>query len=291
MDILDKIAAEVGKTIEEGYYSGGASVESEGGEREGGEGESGVGGEKGGRNSLLEKMSAGEFAVISEIKPASPSAGKLLFRGVGEVAREMREGGADAVSVLTEPKFFSGSLGNIGIVKGESGLPVLMKDFVIEPVQLEAGKRAGADLVLLIVSLFEREYCSTNLDGMIRKAHELGLGVLLEAHTLEEFEVAKGTDADILGINNRDLGSMEVSIENTTSILAEAGYSRGGREGEGGKAEREGGKGKKPVISESGIFTREDVLKVKNAGASGVLVGTSILQARDISGKLKGLRP
>jgi indole-3-glycerol phosphate synthase len=279
MDILDKIALEVGKTIEGGYYTGGGGTGNRGGESECSGGKAGEG------CSLLEKLNAGEFAIISEIKPASPSEGKLLFREVGEVAREMGDGGASAISVLTEPTFFSGKLGNLGIVKRESGLPVLMKDFVIGPVQLEAGKRAGADLVLLIVSLFERGYCSLDLEGMIGKAHELGLEVLLEAHTAEEFEVAKGTDADILGINNRNLGSMEVSIGNTLRILGDEGYSSRGEDANGQ------GNGRKPVISESGIFTREDVLKVKNAGASGVLVGTSILQAGDIVKKLQGLRP
>jgi indole-3-glycerol phosphate synthase len=269
MDILDKIAARVGQTIDSGYYS---CYEEEGGKCHFPKGEF---------RCLSKKMRSGEFSVISEIKPASPSAGRLFSGDICEAARQMREGGASAISVLSEPEFFGGSLGNIRIAKRESGLPILMKDFIINPLQLEAGARNGADAALLIVSLFERGYCALDLDSMIGKAHELGLEVLLEAHTKEEFGLALDTDADIVGINNRDLGSMEVSIDNTLEILSDAGYPHMGSGRDSCI--------RKPVISESGISSREDMLRVKEAGAKGALVGTSVLRSGDIAGKLREL--
>lgn len=259
LDILDKIAMEVENTINSGYYGGADSFP----EHE--------------PVSLREKL-GGEFVIISEIKPASPSAGKLISGGIGEVAAGMKEGGAGAISVLTEPRFFSGSLGNIGIAK-KTGLPVLMKDFVLDKAQLECGKRIGADLVLLIVSLFERGYCRCSMEEMIDYAHRIGLEVLLESHSAGEFGKAQESDADILGINNRDLGTMEVSVENTINILS------------GARRIQTGARNGKPVISESGISSKEDVLRVKEAGAGGVLVGTSVLASGDIAGKLRGLKP
>ncbi|MBN2121824.1 indole-3-glycerol-phosphate synthase [Candidatus Micrarchaeota archaeon] len=273
MDILDKIAAQVRQTIDSGYYSCRRADESE----------CYLLGSK--FRSLSKKMRGGEFALISEIKPASPSSGRIFSGEIAEAARQMRQGGASAISVLTEPEFFGGELENITIAKRESGLPILMKDFIIEPLQLEAGARCGADIALLIVSLFERGYCLLDLDSMIERAHSLGMEVLLEAHTTEEFRLALDTEADILGINNRDLGSMEVSIGNTLEILSDAGCTcKGGCEG----GERDAVNGK-PVISESGISTREDVLRVKEAGAGGALIGTSILRSPDIAGKLREL--
>jgi len=248
MDILDEIAGEVKKTIADGYYE----IE-----------------RKEYVSASLKSKLDGRFAIVTEIKPASPSKGKILEKTVEEVAEEMKK--ADGVSVLTEPKYFSGSLRNIGVAKEKTGLPVLMKDFIVDTSQIDAGEKAGADVVLLIQSLFDRGYCSLDIDEMIGYAHGKRLEVLLETHTKEEFSKARETDADILGINNRNLGTMKIDVSNTVEIL--------------GKEETD-----KPVISESGIYTAEDVKKVKDAGAKGILVGTSILTSSSISEKIKELK-
>jgi len=247
MDILDEIVKQIKETIASGYYE--------------------IEREEYPSASLVSKLNE-KFILISEIKPTSPLRKKILEISVEEAAKEMKD--ADGISVLTEPKFFSGNLKNIGIVKKTNGLPVLMKDFVIDTVQIDAGEKAGADAILLIQSLFERGYCSLDVNEMIDYAQGKGLEVLLETHDIDEFRKAKETKADILGINNRDLASMDVDISNTVGILDKE-------------------KTDKPVISESGIFTLDDIKKVKEAGAKGVLVGTSVLLAESISDKIKEL--
>ena len=248
MDVLDEIVKKVNETIESGYYE--------------------IERKEYPSYSLVSKLKE-KFVLISEIKPASPLRKKILEISVEEAAKEMK--GADGISVLTEPKLFSGNLKNIEIVKKTNKLPVLMKDFVIDTVQVDAGEKAGADAVLIIYSLFERGYCSLDVNEMIDYAQGKGLEVLLETHTIDEFKKAKETKADILGINNRNLASMDVNISNTVEILSKEETN-------------------KPVISESGIFTSDDVKKVKEAGAKGVLVGTSVLLAESISDKIKELK-
>jgi indole-3-glycerol phosphate synthase len=138
-----------------------------------------------------------------------------------------------------------------------------MKDFVLAEVQLGAAKALGADAVLLVATLFRRHLCDLSLRAMIRHAHDRGFEVLLEAYTRSEFEDALATEADVLGINNRDLRSMTVDLGNTERILRACPPS--GR----------------LVVSESGIETVADIRRLRRAGADGFLVGTSIMRAVD----------
>lgn len=249
MDMLDRIANEVERTIDGGYY--------------------GVKKADCKRFSLADNIRKRNFALISEIKPCSPSAGRLFEGDVEALAKEMANGGAAAISVLTEPVFFEGALENITMAK-KTALPVLMKDFILDTVQIEGGKNAGADAVLLILSLFERGRANTKIDEMIGVAHKMDVEVFLEVHSIEEFRKAKETNADVIGINNRDLGTLGIDINTTLGILKNEIPDR-------------------PVISESGIGNRDDILLMQKAGANGVLVGTSILKAGDVSKKEKEL--
>ncbi len=231
-------------------------------------------------NAVKKASARGEVAIISEIKPASPSKGALLAGGfdAGAIAKEMELGGADAISVLAEPVFFKGSLQNVALAKKSTRLPILFKDFVFDEAQLRAAKRAGADCVLLIYALFGKLYgknCGKELRKMIALAHGLGLEVLLETHSHAEFAEGKKFGADLAGINNRDLRSLEIDLRTTQKILGAEGA------------------GKLLIVSESGFETRKQVIEAQKAGAGAVLVGTSIAKSGNIAEKiveLKGLQ-
>lgn len=214
------------------------------------------------RRSLLGAVRGavrGSVPLIAEIKPASPSAGKLFQGDVREAARAMVAGGAIALSVLTEPRFFGGST---WLLAEDLGVPLLQKDFIISERQF----LGGADAILLIQSLLDA--VGVDADGLIEKAHARGLEVLLEVHTLEEFRKAKNTDADLIGINNRSLASLRVDLGVTERILRAEAKDR-------------------PVVSESGVRSRADALRMLRAGADAVLVGTSLLRARDVERKVR----
>lgn len=209
-------------------------------------------------------------AIITEVKAASPSRGtiKKCFNPI-EVAKAMENGGATGISVITEPKHFCGSLNYLSRIRDVVKLPILMKDIIIDPIQIEAATRIGANVVLLIEAIFERGYCELCLDEMIEQAHTRNLEVLLEIHTENEFQNAIGTDADLVGINNRDLRTLKVDLGITEKILKKH-RSRG-----------------KIVISESGIMTPSDLLFLQRCGAQGFLIGSSVMMAENIEQKVK----
>jgi indole-3-glycerol phosphate synthase len=209
-------------------------------------------------------------AVITEVKAASPSRGTIKTNFDPEkVARAMENGGATGISVLTEPKHFSGSLSYLAKVRKAVKLPILMKDIIINPIQLETASRIGANAVLLIEALFEREYCECSLDEMISKAHARNLEVLLETHNENEFQSAIETDADLIGINNRDLRTLKVDIRITERILKRIGTHE------------------KIVVSESGVMTPADLLFLRRCGAQAFLIGSAIMMAGNIEEKVK----
>jgi len=210
--------------------------------------------------------------VISEIKFASPSHSSIRWDAEPEkVAKDMELGGSVGISILTEPKHFGGQLTFISKVKDLVSIPILMKDIILSSLQIEAASAAGADALLLIHSLFDRGYCERSLEEMIDYAHSNGLEVLLETHTEEEFLSAIRTDADIVGINNRDLKTLKVDLHVTERILE--------------KHPSDG----KIVVSESGIQDAEDIRFLRRCGAQAFLVGTSIMKSNDIQGKLREL--
>ncbi|HIE19282.1 TPA: indole-3-glycerol-phosphate synthase [Candidatus Bathyarchaeota archaeon] len=223
--------------------------------------------------SLKEAILNCEYApIISEIKFASPSQSSIRPDiKPKKVAKEMELGGAVGISILTEPKHFGGQLSFISKVRDLVSIPILMKDIVLSPVQIDAASAVGADVLLLIQALFDRGYCDRSLEEMISYTHSCGLEALLETHTEEEFLSALRTDADIIGINNRDLKTLKVDLQVTERILEKHPS------------------GNKIVISESGIGDVEDIRFLRRCGAQAFLVGTSIMKSKDIQRKVREL--
>ena len=253
MDILDKFIEQARENVKSGYYV--------------------LPGRTPTRKtpvSLRRRLADNSFTLIAEIKHASP-AGDYSFSGIDveKTSSVFKEGGADAISVVVEPKIFKGSLDNIPIA-ARTGLPVLFKDFVICKAQIHAASYFGADCVLLIVKVADR--MDLDLDALIDEAHSLGLEVLLECYDEEEMRRAALTKADILGINNRDLKTLHVDLTRTSSIMQRAPANSG-----------------KPVISESGIKSRKDVDFVRKCGIKGILVGTALWLAADQRAKISEL--
>jgi indole-3-glycerol phosphate synthase len=210
--------------------------------------------------------------IIAEIKPCSPSSGMLLQeRNICELAQDFVSGGAVGLSVLTEPTHFKGSLEILSRVRKTVDLPILMKDIFIDPAQMQAAARIGADCILLIQALSTRGYLRHSIQTLIEKAHSEELEVLLETHTAEEFQSALNSDADLIGINNRDLATLTVDLR-TTAMLLERYPARS-----------------KIVVSESGIETAADIRFLSRSGAQAFLVGTCLMKAKDPEMKLREL--
>lgn len=250
MDILDRFIETAKQSVESGYYEVQEKTDTD-------------------RVSLKEKLNSQEFSLISEIKHASP-AGEYSFENIDvqKTADLFGDAGADAISVVVEPKIFKGNLNNVPVAKS-AGLPVLFKDFVMDERQIKAASLIGADAILMIVKVADR--LDLDLNHLIDKAHSFGLEVLLECYNVNEMQRALQTKADILGINNRDLQTLKVDISRTKEILDSVMIDR-------------------PLISESGIKTRDDAEFVKQAGAKGILVGTALWKAEDMYAKIKELR-
>jgi len=251
-DYLDTLARDAKETVTAGYYEASTQLPAPSVSL---------------RKAITESK---RNAVITEVKAASPSRGTIKTSfDPAEVARAMENGGATGISVLTEPKHFSGSLSYLAKVREAVKLPILMKDIMINPIQLEAASRIGANVVLLIEALFEREYCECSLDEMITQAHSRHLEVLLETHSEDEFQSAIETDADLIGINNRDLRTLKVDLEITERILKKHESND------------------KVVVSESGVMTPADLLFLRGCGAQAFLIGSSIMMADNIETKVK----
>ena len=253
-DFLDALAEDAIKTIEEGYYETSREIPQPG-------------------LSLREAiLSSRKAAIISEIKFKSPSAGVLREdRDLKRIPREMEEGGAVAISIVTEPKHFGGDISYVAEVREQVEVPILMKDIVLSPIQIEAASSTGADAVLLIQALFDRDYCEKDVQRMIEDAHSRGLEVLLEVHTRTEFLSAVRTEADMVGINNRDLKTLKVDLETTKRLLTPYDAER------------------KVIVSESGIHRPEDIHMLRRYGAQAFLVGTIVMRADSIRKKVKEL--
>jgi len=201
--------------------------------------------------------------LIAEIKMASPSAG--LIRpdfNPSAIARQYAFAGADALSVLTDEQYFHGSLAHLGQVRRVVELPLLRKDFIIDPLQVYQARWAGADAVLLIVAALGPPV----LRQLLQLANELNMTCLVEVHNSDELSGALGVlheaPRNLLGINNRDLTTFQVDIEATVRLAAQAG-------------------GDLPIVSESGIKTRSDVDRLAQAGVRAVLVGETLMRSDD----------
>ena len=219
------------------------------------------------KQAILEAENA---PVITEIKAASPSAGTIREHiQASSVAESMEKGEAVGISVLTEPKHFNGSLRSLAEARRTVKLPILMKDIILSPVQLDAASKAGANVALLIEALFDRGYCECSVHEMIARAHSTGLEVLLEAHTSDEFRSAVRTHADLVGINNRNLATLKVDLNVTKAIL------------ESNRAEG------KVVVSESGINTATDLRFLRECGAQAFLIGSAVMLADNVEAKVR----
>jgi indole-3-glycerol phosphate synthase len=197
-------------------------------------------------------------AIIAEVKFSSPSRGSIRARAPPErIARDLVCGGCCALSVLTEPHFFGGSPDDLVRVRRAVEVPVLRKDFIIDPLQLEETRYLGADAVLLIAYLL-----GDRLPGFVERARALGLEPLVEVHTGKEAEIALGTGADLIGVNNRDLRTMEIDLG--TTIALGPGIRLAGRK----------------VVSESGIWTPEDIRTLRPA-CDAFLIGSSVMASND----------
>ncbi|MGD0282080.1 MAG: indole-3-glycerol phosphate synthase TrpC [Dissulfurispiraceae bacterium] len=209
----------------------------------------------------------GEIRLIAELKKASPSRG-LIRPGFDHVAiASLYESKpVSALSVLTEEDFFQGSLSYLRTVREVASKPVLRKDFIFDDYQIYESKAHGADALLLIAALLERNQAQEYL----HLAGELNLGVLFEVHNEEDLEKALMVKADILGINNRDLKTLKIDLSTTLRLKKDIPADR-------------------IVVSESGIRNRDDVVTLMDAGISAVLVGTSLMAAKDIGAKIDEL--
>ena len=223
--------------------------------------------------SLVETIQRLESTpVITEVKFASPSAGKIRDHGDPlRIARAMLKGGACAISVLTDPDDFQGNMETLATLSREVDVPLVMKDIIISPVQVQAAARAGASAVVLISELFSRRLTEEPLDRLVREAGRLGVEVLLEANSPEEFRKLPEHKPDLFGINNRNLSTFQLDLSTTERVLAMNGHVD------------------RPVVSESGIESQRDIVRLKNAGAEAFLVGTSIMKSPDVESKVREL--
>lgn len=202
-------------------------------------------------------------ALIAEIKKASPSKGVIRedFDALS-IAAAYDAGGAHCFSVLTDNKFFQGSYENLISVASEFKQPCLCKEFIIDPRQIAQARLAGADAILLIAALLDDE----DLHGFREIAYGLEMDVLLEVHQPDEMERALALDFELIGINNRDLTTFEVSLDTTSKIINDFKYDLSGVS----------------LVSESGIVTRKDIMILHSMGVKGFLVGESLIKQNDL---------
>ncbi len=209
--------------------------------------------------ALRRRMDAGEPAVIAEIKKASPSKGVIREDfDPASIAVSYARGGAACLSVLTDRDFFQGDDSYLRQAKAASGIPVLRKDFTIDPYQIWEARAIGADCILLIVAALEDELLAMLHDTAV----EAGLDVLVEVHTREELHRALKLDSPLIGINNRNLHTFEVSLETTLELLGDVPSG-------------------KLVVTESGIHSPEDVQRMRDNDVHAFLVGEAFMRADD----------
>ncbi len=218
-------------------------------------------------DAIADRIKAGQAGVIAEIKRASPSKGVLRsdFKPA-EIARSYAKGGAACLSVLTDVDFFQGSDAYLRQARAACELPVIRKDFIIDPYQVYEARAMGADCILLIVACLEdRQLCELN-----ELAHHLGMDVLIEVHDSQELERALQVENRLIGINNRNLRTFEVSLDTTLDLLSRIPEQR-------------------IVVTESGILGPDDVALMRNNGVNAFLVGEAFMRAEDPGARLAEL--
>ena len=205
----------------------------------------------------LKKQSSSDIRIIAEVKKASPSKGIIRddFDPI-KIARQYEINDASAISVLTETEFFMGKLEFLKEIKNAVNIPVLRKDFLFDPYQLYEARANGADAVLLIAAILEK----TLLDELLSIVKKLSMSALVEIHTKEELEKVLQTDAEIIGINNRNLKTFNTDLQTSIDLIADIPDS-------------------KIIVTESGIKTKEDILKLSKAGVDAFLIGETFMRA------------
>ncbi len=210
----------------------------------------------------------GQIHLIAEVKKASPSKGLIRqdfdHKAIADAYREKK---VDAISVLTEEDFFQGQLEFLADVKRIANLPVLRKDFIFDEYQIIEARANHADAILLIAAILDKNQAKEYM----HIAGELGMAVLFEVHDHQELEMVLRINAPIIGINNRNLKTLEIDMNTTLELKKEIPADR-------------------IIVSESGIRTRNDVLRLEEAGIDAMLIGTSFMEASDIGDKIDELR-
>lgn len=209
----------------------------------------------------------GRWNIIAECKRRSPSRGVLAaaYDPVA-IAKAYERGGASAISVLTEPTFFDGAIAHLTAVRGQVDLPVLRKDFIIEEYQVFEARAAGADAILLIVAALTQP----RLVALQRLAWDVGLAVLVEAHDVPEMTRAVDAGARLIGVNNRNLRTLDVDVDASRQLAALLPRGATG-------------------VSESGLRTRDDLVRLRALGYRGFLIGERFMTAPDPAGALRDL--
>ncbi len=220
--------------------------------------------------NLASALCGDNVRLIAEVKKASPSKGIIChnFNPI-DIAKVYADNGAAAISVLTEPKYFQGSLDYLRDIKKalvDKSLPLLRKDFIFDPYQVYEARAYGADSLLLIVAILTPE----KLSELLQLSHQLGMMCLVEAHNEVELEIGVTSEAKIIGINNRDLNTFKVELNTTARLRSLIPPDR-------------------IVVSESGIKSHEDMEKLRKWGVNAALIGEALMSAPDIAVKMREL--
>jgi indole-3-glycerol phosphate synthase len=241
--------------------------------------------------AALRHPRSGDVALVAEVKKASPSAGVICkdFDPV-RIAKEYEAAGASCLSVLTDEKFFQGSLDYLRQIRAAVKLPLLRKDFIIDERQILEAIEWGADAILLIVAILDdvqlKRFCSLAAEG--------GLAALVEVHDEAELDRALAAGAALIGVNNRDLKTFKVDLATTERLAARLAERQGSRVESLGRADRQTPSSPDPrlstiLVAESGIHTRADVERLAGCGARAVLVGEALLKRRDLQAGVREL--
>ncbi|HEY3527275.1 MAG TPA: indole-3-glycerol-phosphate synthase [Nitrososphaeraceae archaeon] len=215
--------------------------------------------------------------LVTEVKLSSPTEGNLSASlnetNIASAAQEMADNGAVALSVLTQPHLFSGSIKHLSAIRKCVSVPILMKDIIVSEVQIQSAKKIGADCILLIKSVFDNDLAEGSMEKFSAQARAKGLSTLVEVHSENEFKevLEESANYDLIGINNRDLNTFEVDLDVTRRLLMK--YD----------------KGKNIIVSESGIKLPNQIVLLKEAGADAFLIGTGIIKSGNISSKVREL--
>jgi len=230
------------------------------------------------RKSIL---SCPHAPLITEIKFASPSKGRIVAESNDTVSRAMDiatnmvGSGAVGLSIVTQPNLFRGSPEYLGMIRKTVAVPLLMKDIIVSDIQIDSAKRMGADCILLIKSIFDSNLTEGSIEKLADYANKKGVQVVFEVHNEQEFREVLNSLIDprqnLIGINNRDLNDLNVDIATTMNLLK--------------KVDKRG----HIIISESGISKAEEIQQLKKAGADAFLIGTSIMESSDLASKVAEL--